>query len=178
MTDFGRRAARQHRRLHSRRAGEATGLNGARPPRIARSSDDSASSASEGGGAFGEREHPSARRVSRLQNDFCSDGEGPMDQDTLISVRRHPSDWQTARFRLRDIRGFRWDGTSGGVGRAASHTALFGYVWCNAARDGEVAHSCSHGPGPHEIKVCVPKVCNKENWKALLEIAPPKPGKR
>jgi hypothetical protein len=98
-----------------------------------------------------------------------------VDSDTLVSVRRHPNDWQTARYRLRDISGFRWDGASGGVGRATAHTALFGDVWCDAAQDGDVAHTCSHGPPPHRIKVCIPKVCNKEIWKALLAIMPPKP---
>jgi hypothetical protein len=28
-------------------------------------------------------------------------------------------------------------------------------VSCEGMQEGEVAHSCSHGPGPHNIKVCI-----------------------
>jgi hypothetical protein len=84
-----------------------------------------------------------------------------------VSVRRHPNDWQTAIYRFSDIGGLHWDRVSGGVGRKTSHDTLFGYVMCDGAMSGEVAHSCRHGPGPHKIKVCIPKTCNKEDWKAI-----------
>jgi hypothetical protein len=40
---------------------------------------------------------------------------------------------------------------------------LCGYVWCDAAVEGEVAHSCRHGEDPQRIKVCVVK---KDNTNA------------
>ena len=79
-----------------------------------------------------------------------------------VCVRRHPNDWQTAVYRLSDIGDLHTDNVSGGVGRKTSHYTWFGYVMCDGALSGEVAHSCRHGPGPHRIKVC-----NKEDWKAI-----------
>jgi len=87
-------------------------------------------------------------------------------------VRRHPNDWQEATYKLSDVSGLHWDDISGGVGRRTSHITLFGYVSCDGAIDGEVAHSCRHGSGPHRIKVCLPKGVNKDNWSAIAEIAP------
>jgi hypothetical protein len=94
------------------------------------------------------------------------------ESDLTVCVRRHPSDWQTAVYRLSDIDGLHWDTTSGGVGRKTSRAALFGYVMCDAAISGEVAHSCRHGPGPHRIKICIPKTCNKEDWRAIEKAKP------
>ncbi|MDR6954918.1 hypothetical protein J2X65_004294 [Ancylobacter sp. 3268] len=94
--------------------------------------------------------------------------------DLIVSVRRHPQDWQTATYRLGDIQNLHWDVASGGVLRATSHPALFGYVWCNGALSGAVAHSCSHGLPPHRIKVCLPKVCNKDQWARIMTKAPSK----
>lgn len=84
-----------------------------------------------------------------------------------ICVRRHPNDWQTAVYRFSDIDGLHRGNVSGGVGKKTSHDAWFGYVMCSAAISGELAYSCRHGPGPHRIKVCIPKSCNKEDWKAI-----------
>ncbi len=87
-----------------------------------------------------------------------------------VYVRRHPNDWQTATYNLSDISGLHWDYVSGGVGRRTSHETLFGYVMCDGAVDGEVAHSCRHGRGPHNIKVCLMKGMNKDNWPAIAEL--------
>ena len=92
------------------------------------------------------------------------------ESDLTVCVRRHPSGGQTAVYRFSDIDGFHRGRASGGVGRETSHDALFGYVMCDGAVNGAVAHSCRHGPAPHRIKVCIPKTCNKEDWKAI-EIA-------
>jgi hypothetical protein len=52
---------------------------------------------------------------------------------------------------------------------------IHGYVWCTDL-DGEIAHSCRHGSGPHRIKVCVVKKDNsKEVWKILEAAVGPKP---
>ena len=93
------------------------------------------------------------------------------DEAIKVYVRRHPNDWQTAVYRLADIQELHWDSVSGGVDLRASQKTLFGYVWCDGAVSGEVAHTCRHGEGPHRIKVCLPKGQNKENWSAIVEHA-------
>ena len=98
-----------------------------------------------------------------------------MDDDFLVTVRRHPQDWQTAQYELSKIRGLRWDSVTGGVQRVTPYPMVMGYVWCDGVVSGELAHSCSHRPGPHEIKVCVIKKYNKEHWKRILERVGPKP---
>jgi hypothetical protein len=35
--------------------------------------------------------------------------------------------------------------------------------------DGELAHSCQHGQGPHRILVCLVKKANKAAWPTVLE---------
>ena len=88
--------------------------------------------------------------------------------DPLIRVRRHPNDWQTAVYRLSQLRAPHWSSNSGGVGKGTARPTIFGYVWCDAMLGGELAHSCSHGPPPHEIKVCVPKVANDPVTLSML----------
>src|SRR5882757_2626449 len=39
--------------------------------------------------------------------------------------------------------------------------------WSRCFSGKKLAHSCRHGPAPHRIKVCIPKTCNKEDWKAI-----------
>jgi hypothetical protein len=75
----------------------------------------------------------------------------------ILHVRRHPTDWQTATYRIEDANGFRWDSVSGGVARNTSRETLFAYVDCDKMLSGELAHSCQHGPPPHRIKVAVVK---------------------
>jgi hypothetical protein len=48
---------------------------------------------------------------------------------------------------------------------------LHAYVWCDKMIGGELAHSCQHGAGPHDIKVCIVKKDNKENWSAIQQAA-------
>lgn len=98
--------------------------------------------------------------------------------DLMVSVRRHPQDWKTAIYRMSDVADLHWDTVSGGVQRSTAYPALFGYVLCDRAVSGEVAHSCAHGPAPHRIKICLPQVCNRASWKAILASAPAKPKRR
>ena len=98
--------------------------------------------------------------------------------ELTVSVRRHPNDWQTAVYRLSDIDGLHRDSVSGGVGRKTSHEGWFGYVMCDGAVGGEVAHTCRHGPAPHRIKICIPKTCNKEDWKAIETVSFSDPSRR
>jgi hypothetical protein len=93
-----------------------------------------------------------------------------------IRVRRHPNDWQTAEYPVERLHGFRWDSVSGGVQVATPYTGIFAYAMCNEMTAGEIAHSCSHGPPPHRIKVYVVKKLNKDHWKQILELVGPRPG--
>jgi hypothetical protein len=64
-----------------------------------------------------------------------------------------------------------WSDISGGVQSHANRDYLCGYVWCNAAVEGAVSHSCQHGEGPHHIKVCVVKKDNaKSTYASLLAL--------
>lgn len=96
--------------------------------------------------------------------------EDDMDPTEItVEVRRHPQDWQTATYRLVNVDALHWSSVSGGVARATAKPALFGYVLCNAMLSGEIAHSCQHGPPPHRVLVCLPKVANKELWSLLTK---------
>jgi hypothetical protein len=46
-------------------------------------------------------------------------------------------------------------------------------VWCDAMVSGELAHSCRHGAGPHQIKMCVTKKGNAAIWSKILKLAEP-----
>jgi hypothetical protein len=70
---------------------------------------------------------------------------------------------------LRDIEGLHWTDVSGGVNARAPRALIHGYVWCNGMIDGELAHSCQHGEGPHRVLVCVVKKANKSVWSSVLE---------
>ncbi len=77
--------------------------------------------------------------------------------DLILHVRRYPTDWKTATYRVEDVEGFRWDSVSGGVAKNTSRETLFAYVDCDKMLSGELAHSCRHGPAPHRIKVAIIK---------------------
>jgi hypothetical protein len=81
-----------------------------------------------------------------------------------VKVRRQWNDWQIATYRLNDVSGLHWSGMSGGVQSIAPRDFIHGYVWCTGMIDGELAHSCRHGPGPHHIKVCITKKGNEGIW--------------
>lgn len=49
-------------------------------------------------------------------------------------------------------------------------------MYCDKIVEGELAHSCRHGEGPHYIKVCVVKKDNdKATWEQILLVVGPKP---
>jgi hypothetical protein len=89
--------------------------------------------------------------------------------EIIVTVRRQWNDWREARYRLRDIEGLHWTDVSGGVNARAPRALIHGYVWCNGMIDGELAHSCQHGEGPHRVLVCVVKKANKSVWSSVLE---------
>lgn len=83
-----------------------------------------------------------------------------------VWIRRHWSDDREAKVRLQDLRDFHWDvmsgGLEGGFGFVAPRPFVHARVWCDSFIEGSVAHSCAHGPGPHEIKVCIVKKSNRK----------------
>ena len=86
-----------------------------------------------------------------------------------VIVRRQFNDWRTATYRVDDLSDLHWSDVSGGVRARANREYLCGYVFCDAAIEGELAHSCRHGEGPHQIKVCVVKGDNtKATYAGLL----------
>ena len=87
------------------------------------------------------------------------------EQET-VWVRRQWNDWRHARYTLDQIEGLHMDDLSGGLNARSPRPFLHGYVWCDGMIEGELAHSCSHGQGPHRIKVCVVK---KDNSKTIYE---------
>jgi hypothetical protein len=99
-------------------------------------------------------------------------------QDELqpsVIVRRQWNDWRRASFPYDSISHLRWDNISGGAQVRAPQYFLHGYVYCNEMIDGEIAHSCTHGPGPHEIKVCVLKKDNLKIYDKLIKGLESKP---
>lgn len=83
-----------------------------------------------------------------------------MAAEQFVRVRRQWNDYRIARYRADDVTGIRWDNVSGGVQAPTPQYFLHGYVWCNGMVEGELAHSCAHGYGPHNIKVCILQVDN------------------
>lgn len=95
-----------------------------------------------------------------------------------ISIRRQWNDWRIARVKFEDVKKPRWDYLSGGINAMTPQAFIHGYTYCNKI-DGEIAHSCMHGEGPHWINVCIVKKDNdKKTWDMLLKIVGPKPGRR
>ena len=58
-------------------------------------------------------------------------------------------------------------GISSGLNRPLAYPGVFGYAFCNEMVHSEIAHSCNHGPPPHEILVYLLKGLNKPAWKAV-----------
>ncbi len=98
-----------------------------------------------------------------------------MDKDRCVTVRRQWNDYRTAEVMFDSIEDLHWDTISGGVNAPAPQPFIHGYVYCDQV-DGEIAHSCEHGEGPHRIKVCIVKKDNDiKTWQLLLDIVGPKP---
>ncbi len=90
-----------------------------------------------------------------------------------VYVRRDWDDRGVGRVRWSDLHGLRWDTVSGGAQVENPLPLLHAYVWCDKVR-GEIGHSCAHGPGPHNIKVCMLREDNSRRiWRRLLDLAGP-----
>lgn len=87
--------------------------------------------------------------------------ENVSQSDPMITIRREWKDaGQTAKIPLSKIQDLRWDCRSGGIRSVAPRAFIHGYAWCDQY-EGNLAHSCVHGEGPHHIKICVTKVDNE-----------------
>ena len=75
-------------------------------------------------------------------------------------VRRQFNDYRDALYKIDDIDGLHWGDVSGGINQRSPRAFLMGYVWCDGMLEGELAHSCAHGRGPHKIKICILKKNN------------------
>ena len=103
---------------------------------------------------------------------------GESGDSTPVRVRRDWNDHRIGTVKWSDLRDHRWDTVSGGEQNATPQPFIHGYVWCDIVQ-GDIAHSCAHGPGPHNIKVCLVKKDNsREVWNRLSAIVGPKPGRR
>ena len=87
-----------------------------------------------------------------------------------VVVRRQWNDWQKGKVLLEKLENLHWSRLSGGTQTRAPQPFIHGYALYTDI-EGEIAHSCLHGEGPHRIKVCVVrKDNNKEVLRRLLEI--------
>jgi hypothetical protein len=85
--------------------------------------------------------------------------------DTLLAVRRYPTNRRIGKVRLGDIRHIQWRSQSGGRrSRFMAQPFVFGLIPCTKIVEGSIAHTCQHGPPPHEVLVCM---CQKDNPKDL-----------
>ena len=92
---------------------------------------------------------------------------------STVYVRRDWNDRGMGRVRWADLHDPRWDIVSGGAQVENPLPLLHGYVWCDKVR-GKIGHSCAHGPGPHNIKVCMLREDNSNRiWRRLLDLAGP-----
>ena len=90
-----------------------------------------------------------------------------------VYVRRDWNDRGVGRVRWSDLHDPRWDTVSGGAQVENPLPLIHAYVWCDKVR-GKIGHSCAHGPGPHNIKVCMLRDDNNRRiWRLLLNLAGP-----
>ena len=92
-----------------------------------------------------------------------------------VRIRRQWSDYKIGEVSYESLRDIHWSSTSGGVYNIALQPFIHAYVWCTEV-EGEIAHSCEHGPPPHNIKIVILKKDNRpEIFEKLLSVAGPRP---
>ena len=90
-----------------------------------------------------------------------------------VYVRRDWDDRGLGRVRWPDLHDPRWDTMSGGAQVENPLPLIHAYVWCGKVR-GRIGHSCAHGAGPHNIKVCMLREDNTRRvWGRLLALVGP-----
>ena len=94
-----------------------------------------------------------------------------------VRVRRDWDDHRIGTVRWSDLGNPRWDMVSGGTQTRTPEPFVHGYVMCDKVK-GDIAHSCIHGPGPHNIKVCIVQKDNsRQVWDYLIKMVGSKPPK-
>jgi len=91
-------------------------------------------------------------------------------EETVV-VRRQWNHWMHGEVRLNDISHPHWDDYSGGFQARAPRPFIHAYISCDTLVSGEVGHSCSHGEGPHRIKVCIVKKDNSTTTFGKIKIS-------
>jgi hypothetical protein len=91
---------------------------------------------------------------------------------TVVYVRRDWNDRRIGKVRWSDLGNLRWDTVSGGTQIESRKPFVYAHVWCNRVQ-GDIAHSCLHGPAPHNIKVCLIQNDNKCFWNRIIKIVGP-----
>ena len=84
----------------------------------------------------------------------------------IVYVRRQWSDWRIGTVPLDALWDFHWRSESGGVRISSPRPFNHARMFCTALIEGEIAHTCEHGPPPHEILVCFTK---KDNGKKMFD---------
>jgi hypothetical protein len=112
-----------------------------------------------------EREKRSSLQASKIGRDrevATRRNDAPLPPSTVIKVCRQPGHPGIASVLLESLCDFHVREMSGGVGARFSRPMLCARIWCNKIPDLEsFGHSCAHGPGPHEIVVCLTKANNR-----------------
>lgn len=91
-----------------------------------------------------------------------------MSEEILVTVRRQMKDWRVAKFRPVDLANLRWEKVRGQTKGPAPAPLLTAQVSCEAIVEGELSHTGSYGPCPHEIKVHIAKNENDPGLYAQL----------
>ncbi len=96
----------------------------------------------------------------------------------FIYVRRQPNDYKIGKIKFEDVTDLDWGMTTGGIKVQTNQYYIFGYIYCNQVLEGEIAHSCMHGPAPHHIRVCVLKKDNdKKLYNSIIDVIGESPNK-
>jgi hypothetical protein len=119
-------------------------------------------------GVSKSRSHPIEPPTAEAPDGRRRDGVNNMINE-IVTVRRQWNDRRRASVRIEGIGGLHFSSISGGVHARAPRAFLHGYISCDAIIEGEVAHSCRHGSGPHNIKVCIVQKDNPKQLYAALK---------
>lgn len=126
-----------------------------------------------------QREERAASRsdvIERARQDairrFGSDAAAALSTETVITIVRHSGHDGLARVPLNSLSDFHIRDESGGIARQLAWPTLCARIWCDeipAEYRDNFGHSCAHGPGPHEIVVCIGKSHNQRaTYERLL----------
>jgi hypothetical protein len=89
-----------------------------------------------------------------------------------LYVRRQWNDYRVGEVSLDAFDDPHWRSRSGGVRASSPRPFIHGYICCDGLTGGEIAHSCTHGTGPHWILVCVVKKDNDpETFELVRQMA-------